>query len=173
MNSEPDRMEPWALTAAGDSRREEIRILSERALSLRVRRRRTLRAGAAGASALLLILAAFRAFPARPQTAPPAPQVADNGPQVIDGPLPLVHSTSAESPPALTRLTVEHLGDDPGVLNRLRAAAPPSQTLPIDDDELLELLAQSGRPDGLIRLRGRVMLSSHLHGPAPQPDGSG
>jgi hypothetical protein len=55
---------------------------------------------------------------------------------------------------------IELVRDDGGVMARLAPPAPPvAAGTWVDDDQLLALLASAGRATGLIRARGRVLLT--------------
>jgi hypothetical protein len=150
VSSNPD------LSAEGLQRRDEILRTLERAL---VRRRRVRLAGraAAGGGAVLVLLASILLVTGDNRRSP----TAIDEPQVIVADSP--QKAPAHDPVLPGALTmVRIVNDDQEIVKRLAAPAPAVRVVLIDDDELLELLSRAGMPDGLIRTRTVVMLSSEF-----------
>jgi len=77
-----------------------------------------------------------------------------------------------ESPPSFPVLTSVHLKivhDEPGIVARhLVETRPIDPKIILDDDALLESLAAIGRPTGLIRVQGKLILTEKV---ADEPPG--
>lgn len=150
----------------GNRRRLAIR---ERARGV-VRRRRVTRLTTRGLlGALLLIALGAVAFDAagwrharEPASSPdPAPVVERHSPPV------------AGRPPA-DRVSLEIVENEPGILDRYRIEPSRAVSLDeilIDDSSLQDLLRSAGRPVGLVRVGGRVVLASNTAALVPaHPD---
>jgi hypothetical protein len=174
MNQMREPGEWTELTAAARARKGEILRAAERALRRRVIRRRAM-GGVAGAAACVLLaggaMLALRAD--APAPASPVPMAAGGadaqhraqdpeGAALQPGETALTANTRAAEHHAAGTPRLAIVGDDPGIVERLRADERPRLTAAIDDDGLLELLHAAGRPEGLIRAGGRVMLSSEV-----------
>jgi hypothetical protein len=118
------------LSAAGAARRDAMRSQLIADVVRRRRRRRATR----GVFALLLLLGA--GLLAGRVLAP------------ASGPEPVVRG------PGAGRLEV--IGNDRGVLARLSVGGPPAAVAFLDDDQLVSMLVQDGRPAGLVRSGGHV-----------------
>jgi hypothetical protein len=147
---------PPPLSPAGHARRQQILTLAQSALASRRRRRTKARIAAAAVltlGALALTLLATRAAPTTPSPSlTPAPTLTRSGPT----PAPAHH------------LLVQYIHTDLAALERARIttqAIPPAAL--IDDDQLQDLLRESGRDPGLIRVGNRIVLSSDLSAECP------
>lgn len=149
------------LSSAGEARREEILGRLESAQAWRRRRRHAARAAAISAPILVLAIVVAQL---RPHSAPTPGPIADSnpaGPWSVPSTLEMTEQTLAAAPRSAAR--IEMVATDPGILDRLalKTAAVPAETY-IGDDELMALMAEAGEPTGLIRARGRVILSADL-----------
>ena len=158
------------LSARGVERREAILGLARRAARARRRHRRAGRAGAA--VALVVTLAAVGILARRPAGRPePAPVAREHVTTPADEAAPTSPRRHPESVPDgrdVTSLpgrprravTVARLATEPGIARRLALRPSPGRRpVPrLSDDELLERLAESGRPAGLAYVDGGATL---------------
>jgi hypothetical protein len=158
-HSEPDGTA--VLSLEGARRREEILQHAAGALQRRRMRRRGRQIAAAGAAALIALAAAVYVLP-REGHAPHAP-IAEL-PERSAPPAPRQADDASPVPARSLRVVVVH--NDPTILERSRISGNARPVVHIDDDELLHLLAEAGRPEGLIRAGGRVMLTSEVQAAA-------
>jgi hypothetical protein len=145
---------PIPLSAAGEARREEMLSRLQAALVRKRRARWACRVAALAGVPAMVIAAIIIVRPG------------PGGPESGGG-------TSAISPPAAHpvegewKMRIQIVHNDPGVLARSAPAAKPlEREAVIDDEELLKLLHDLGRPSGLARVPGGVYLTSNL---APLP----
>jgi len=133
------------LSPAGAARRDTMLRLLQGEVVRRGRRRRFARVAIAAAIPAIAAAAGIWAYRAGtvPPGAPPA-EVVRPAPEV---PAPAAPPEPVE--PASRPLRIEVVRDDPTVVDRAR----------IGDGELLALLASAGRPSGLIRAGGVVIVT--------------
>lgn len=144
MNRTPDDKDEVPLSADGRRRCEEIlRLACQQAIRRRSRRRLGNAALAAGSIATLVIVATLM----RPTAPAPSarPLVAERPPQ--------------RSQPAATGLHIERLQTDPNIVARLAVRPAPRQWRPLDDDQLLQTLASSGRHAALAHRDGHTFMA--------------
>ncbi len=146
------------LSPAGEARRDAMLRTLRHALCVRRRRRRVVAGLALTAPVGALGLTLWVALRDPPR---PSRELADTGhqPQVRPGPTDGLEHVSF----AIVRADPE----------RTRAMISPSRVLPAEmrlaDDDLLILLSETGRSSGLIRAGDRVILTSDLPPPQPEP----
>jgi len=63
---------------------------------------------------------------------------------------------------------VEIVASDPGIMARY-AAGPTGRVASIDDDELIRLMNQMGKPTGIVRTAGKVMLTAEMEKKEGEP----
>jgi len=149
-----DPLDP--LSPAGLERREEILLLARGAARRRRVRRNASRAAAMGLSVLLigggLVVHMVRvSHPVRsphpvaqaPIPVPPAPSKVSTPPK-----------------PAPDHITIAAIRTDPTITARLSVGHPRPRWKTIGDEELLQSLAEAGKPSGLIETDGRKILLS-------------
>ncbi len=78
-------------------------------------------------------------------------------------------SVPSETPPlaprpVMTRARLECVQTDPERVHRFIVSAPAKPLVPIDDDELLEALAQAGARCGIVRSGSRVLVTDNTNG---------
>lgn len=142
--------ETETLSPEGASRRERMLPLLQQALA-RQRRRRLAARWSLAACLLAGTFAAYRI--AGPPSVTPAPE-----PRAPVGPK-LAHMTFSlvrDDPSILTRLSALGNPPDPGILVADRPLDP--TMLIRSDEELMQLLAEAGHPQGLVRVNGRLIL---------------
>jgi len=151
-----------ALSEEGRRRRDAMLSGLQGEVVRSARRRRRRRRLGAGAAALGLLVAGgviIATLSPPPATAPP---VADNGAR-----------SGAEARPARpesARIIVRRVETDAGIASRLRAAGVVSVPIhAVSDAELLETLAELGRPAGLVRTPERVWLTADVTDEPPAP----
>lgn len=146
------------LSAAGRARRDAMRdaLSAQTVRTARVRRTRRRAAGAT----LLVLIAAGAAYLILPRTGP-APHVP---PIATDDRAPIDSAPRAE--PSM-RIQIVSAGMDPERLAAITVATTPDLArYAIDDDALLGLLDEAGRPTGIARTPdGRVWLTSNVTDP--------
>lgn len=138
------------LTTAGEARRDAMREDLARELVRVSRRRRATRRAVCGTAAILLAGAgawwAVSKVPSAPHSAPPIAHV-PSGPQ--------------EMSPEKAHVHVEVIRDTPTIqpasFVSVRVAAADVR---LSDDELLQALAELGRPTGLATIGDRTMLTA-------------
>jgi hypothetical protein len=159
-----------ALSPAGEARRAQMLGAVQRQVRARGQRRRIAIGAAAAAPVLLVALAAaIWLSPPPPATRP----LAENA----DPARPAPAHAAAERPPAETPVVpatstsiprlVAYVSNDPGVLERHRAATRQSRVELIDDAALLGALREAGLPAGIVRTPERMTLAFHA---AESPD---
>lgn len=154
-DSEGPRPDVPALSASGRARREAMLGELEAALDARVRRRRIIRAGGL---AILIGSAGVLALMAMPPSAP-----SSGGQPVAQG--------AGTSPAGLTMryASLRVVETDQAILERNGEGG---RIVQIDDERLLDGLRALGRPTGLIRTRGTVVLTADIGVKPEPPEGS-
>jgi len=131
---------PVALSARGTARRAELREMLTTAVVRRRRRRHTVRATALAA----VLIAAVAVLWSPDVSVQPAP----GGPVVARGPA-YVH--------------VQIVQNDPDIVQRFATRTRPLPAdLWLDDDGLIQRLAEIGRPAGLLRTADRVIVAGDV-----------
>lgn len=134
------------LSPEGARRREQILRLARRAATGRRRRRLALRGGLALAGVAVLAVALW-----------PDPAVRTVGPspdQWVQHPNP--------APPTPRVVDIQTITTDLSLVDRLALRPQQRGWQSIDDDEFLKVLADAGKPSGLIELNGRSFLIRHV-----------
>jgi len=152
-----------ALSPLGSARRGEILERLYSAQRSRLRRRTAARSAAIAAPVIALAATVLIVQAGRTPSAPASPIPGPSPIAHVSPPAPLIPSPPVieSSPPESLIARVEWIQTDPDILARYAVAPPPPPPdTYIDDDALLTLLAQAGRPTGLIRTQGRVILTS-------------
>ncbi len=146
------------LSEAGEARRGAILRQMEASLRRRVQRRRAARG--LGAGLAVVLLAGGAALLLRTPGAAPVPR---------PGPGPIATAGENASPAGLTMrhatFQVVQTRHIPGLSGGAAAVTT------IDDDQLLAELQAMGRPTGIIRTRGTVVLTGNVTGGPDQQDG--
>ncbi len=132
------------LSERGRMRRDEILEVALRAQHRRRVRRRAVRGALAVAPVVVIVGAAWLVMSGPGPVTTPSPV----GP-IAEAP----SQHHAESAPAI---------NDVPMPSGVRLTSTPIKAQQIDDAELLALLAEAGRPDGLVRIDGVTMLASEL-----------
>lgn len=140
-------LDMFPLSDAGRARREAILHVLISAQRRRVRVRRAARSGAALVVVTLAAAAAYRGASLGPVSSPGtiaagSARLDSTSPEVVSRVASIVHTDDA----ILARVSVQ------------RTTLPVS----IDDDQLLALLREAGRDDGIVRVHGRAMITSEL-----------
>lgn len=155
------------LSVAGEARKAAMLEHLQRRLAARARVRRGLRlaCGVLPVLALLGVLLAARGGsspePAHPSPAAPLTRAA-----------PLQSPAATHSEPSPRRPIVVQVATRSGLADALAASPGPSRVRIVSDDELIALAAAEGRPLGIIRAGGAVMVVEHrAHEQPPGPAG--
>lgn len=160
------------LSARGEARRGEI--LEQLYRAQRGRRRKRLAAKGAIAALPVLAIAVLVATLSGTPSQPPRPPEA-MGPAPDAPPAAVAQDAAAPDPVAPLRpdVRIELVRTDPGAAERCLVRTEPLRPgVRIDDTELLALMAEAGRPTGLIRTRDRVILTAGPIEPRPRgPEG--
>lgn len=155
------------LSARGEARRGEILGLLYTAQRSRRRRRMAARGVLAVAPMVLVagLVMLMRAGPAAPSKA---------GPVAIapPAPAPVVPVAPESETPDAAPSRIQMVQTSPTLDRWLVSTPPPRPEVFIDDDQLLALMAEAGRPTGLIRTRGRVILTAGDFESRPEGPGS-
>ena len=137
------------LSPSGRARREQILNMAIQQGRRRRRRRLAIR-GAAAAIVLLAIGAAvlhmphFASHPSDTAIVEPSPP----------------HAAATHRVPA-AKVVIERLQTDPTIVRRLAISKTRPRWQRLDDDHLLQELAQAGKPAGLVKINGQVTLIFH------------
>ena len=134
------------LSPRGRQRREQILEMAIRQGRQRRRRRLAVRGGAVAIVLLVMATAVLRIPRSAPhqsdlptaKSAAPAVPTPDRGQQA--------------------KVVIERIQTDPTILRRLAVPKSPPLWQTLDDDHLLQELAQAGRPAGLVKIDGRTTL---------------
>lgn len=129
------------LSAAGAARKAEILNVVRRASASRRRRRRAA-VTAAGAVPILLVAGVTWSLVSGGNPSRPVPAV--DGAQVAQ---------ASEDP------RVRVVATDPSVIGRYAVETRSTKDFLVNDDELLGLLEEAGHPAGMIRTRGKVIVT--------------
>src|SRR5688572_6602221 len=160
-----------SLSLRGAARRDRILDLARGAARRRRQRRRAGRAVAA-AAVVIAVSTAVGVIVRRPSGSVPGrgpgrelaiPVVPPHGATVPTLPAPSELATAPTIPPQRkAKVSIARLTTEAGIVDRLalrpRAAAEPRR---LSDDELLDRLAEAGRPAGLAYVDGRAVLLYH------------
>jgi hypothetical protein len=152
------------LSAEAMERKGAILAAAERALGRRILRRRALRTSAvvSAAVALAVGIVQLQGSGGTPAPGGAGTIIAERGEESSNGAADDA-ALEREVPEApVRRIRIAIVQDDSTVLERLRADDRARLSLAIDDETLLDLLHAAGRREGLIRVGGRVMLSSEV-----------
>jgi hypothetical protein len=131
------------LSRKGEQRRERILQLAVCEALSRKRRRRAARVGILAGTAVCAAVAVAVIWPGRNHI--PAPEVA---PQIL----------VQTSPVQPSSVQIAFIESDATIVDRLSLGRGTRQWQNIGDDELLQGLADAGRPSGLIRVAGHTIL---------------
>lgn len=139
------------LSPMGEARKEALRATLSREMSRVVRRRRIRRRATSGAAVIVVIVAGAWWL---------------NHAARINSPQPPIAHAPVESMPEL--IQIQYFADNPGITEvaRLDVRIPVTQVT-LSDEELLEALADIGRPTGLARIGSRVVVTSAVTDPLP------
>lgn len=143
-----------SLSPTGAERRDEILLLARGAARQQRLRRRASRAIVVGL-AMLLIAAGFMAQIVRVSHREALREIVK-----APAPLPAVPKSATPSAPASAEITIVSIETDPTITSRLSVGHPRPQWKSIGDDELLQSLADAGKPSGIIETDGRKILLS-------------
>jgi hypothetical protein len=137
------------LSPRGRQRREQILEMVIRQSRQRRRRRLAIRGGAVGIVLVVVSIALLR--------------IPRSTPHPSDAPM--VKSVPRAAPAPLPRqggkVVIERIQTDPTIVRRLAVPKSPPRWQTLDDDQLLQELAQAGRPAGLVKIDGRTTLVYH------------
>jgi hypothetical protein len=134
------------LSHEGTQRRESILALArDLARQRRHRRRRVVASAISGSLVLVMIVTTMSVL----RHAQPPKKLAD-----VSRPLVVV---PAIAPPP-SSVTIIRLQTDPSITSRLALVPAQRDWRKLDDDELLRVLADAGKPSGLIEFDGRGVL---------------
>ena len=139
--------QPIPLSAEGQLRRERILLLAQREARRRRRWRRMVRtAGVCGVAAAVMLTGICLHRGGAPDQRPGAS--AGNGP----GGVPT---------PTAGTIVIERIQTDPAITSRLAIPPQARSWQRLSDDELLDRLAEAGKPAGIAYLDGRAVLLFH------------
>jgi hypothetical protein len=160
------------LSARGETRRGEI--LEQLYRAQRTRRRKRLAAkGAIAALPVLAIAALVATLSGTPSQPPRPPEATGHAPD--PSPAAVAQNPAAPDPvaPLPPAVRIELVRTDPEAAERCLVRTEPLRPgVQIDDTELLALMAEAGRPTGIIRTRDRVILTAGPIEPRPRgPEG--
>jgi len=138
------------LSAEALGRKDDIlRALQREAPRAAIRRRRRRRASAT-AVALLLVMTAYLALPGRPQSARVP------GGAVVEAP----ETAPVDAP---SRVAIAYVATDERIVDRLRLQVDRHPNVEvITDAELMQALADVGKPAGVARMGERVLLTQEV-----------
>ncbi len=137
------------LSPRGRGRREQILKMAVRLARQRRRRRFALRGGAA---AIVFVVAGIAAL-LLPRSAPHPSRT-----PIVITPPPVVPKLDRGQ---AAKVVIERIQTDPGIVRRLAVAKARPLWQTLDDEHLLQELAQAGRPAGLVKIDGQAMLVFH------------
>lgn len=132
------------LSPAGIQRRQHILHLAQSAATKRRLKRRT---GRGLSVACLLGVAGLTAWSLTQLQAPP-----------VARPIPIAQIAPPSSMP---EASVQYLATDPSITDRLSIKPSPPQWKEIGNEELLQDLADAGKPTGIVCMNGRTILLPH------------
>jgi hypothetical protein len=142
-------MSDLELSPHGRARREQILQMAIQQARRRRRRRLAIRSGAIAMVLLTIGLVVLR------------------GPRSVPHPseTTTVNSTLSAAPvlnpePA-AKIVIERVETDPTIVRRLAVQQTPPRWQRLDDDHLLQELAQAGKPAGLVKINGQATLVFH------------
>lgn len=141
----------------GIKRRDEILRLAQGAARTRKRRRNAIRA--VSANLVFVVIASITAILATQVPLGQRPQGGGNSPLAVSKPPPAPVPTAA--PAEAESVKIVFIQTDPALVDRLSVRAESPRWEVISDEQLLEQLAQSGEPAGLITLNGQTHLLFH------------
>ncbi len=145
--SDPIEMDPLALSARGEHRREEMLTALHGAMRARKRRSTIVRTTSAAASLCLIAACGWLAFRAAPDAGRPI--ATDDRRETLPEALP-----QTQPQPRLTQIVTT----DPTILTRLSVSTEPSRVQRIDDRDLIEAMRQAGQNVGVSRIGTEVRL---------------
>lgn len=125
------------------------------AVRWRRRKRHIARGSVLAASVVLLVLF----WPGREDRA--------GQPGLPNGPVATGPQDGGQMPPA-QQLVCEVVRDVPGIVSRYRATGGEHASWFVGDDELQEFLRRADRPNGIVRISGRVTVPAAALDPFPQ-----
>ena len=134
------------LSPSGQARRDHILELAIRQARRQRRRRQAIRVGILGFVLVGVGVALLHTLPAplnQPGTS--TAKVSPPGISPVDRPRP-------------TKVVIERVQTDPLIVRRLAVPPVVLKCERIDDDQLLQALAEAGKPAGLLRMNGQVTL---------------
>jgi len=146
-------MSDLGLSSQGRARRAQI--LKMAIQQARWRRRRRL--AARGGAVMIVLLAIGIAVLRTPHSIPHPPETQ------ITEPTPLPASAPNRAPAA--KIVIERIQTDPTISLRLAVPQTPPRWQRLDDDHLLQELAQAGKPAGLVKINGQATLVFHRPSP--------
>lgn len=152
MNKPP--MDQNRISYEGVKRRDEILRLAQGAARTRKRRRNVIRT--VSVNLVFAVIASITAMVAMQVPLGPHRQSGGDSPLVVSKPLP------APAPPSVPvesqSVQIAYIQTDPTLVDRLSVRPEAPRWVLISDEQLLDQLAQSGAPAGLITLNGQTHL---------------